>query len=280
MDRLVTDMNALCDAQIFGTSWHLVKLATGTSAGRDADIPVPSASTRKTSIMMAVLAQVAAGRLDLDERITIEPRHADGVASGVLRYMTPGLVIPFRDAIVQMIITSDNVATRIVMERIDRDALNEWCGRAGMTGTVHRFDIPPLGMPWDHPLDAVTTTTPADQTLLLQHILDGAADQDAAARIGCTAPLCAWALEVLSWQIYRNMIPSRLPPDTRVANKTGLGQRGRMDAGIVYRGTRPIYILAGFTDRVPPVMPDGLPGFTHSFAVIGGLSRLCWDAIT
>lgn len=280
MDRLVTELNALCDAQIFRTSWHLVDLATGAAAGRDADIPVPSASTRKTSIMMAVLAEVAAGRLDLDKRIVIEPRHADGVASGVLRYMTPGLVIPFRDAVVQMIITSDNIATRLVMERIDRDTLNGWCGQAGMTGTVHRFDIPPLGMPWDHPLEAVTTTTPADQTLLLQRILDGAGDEAAATAIGCTSAHCAWALEVLSWQIYRNMIPSRLPPDTRVANKTGLGQRGRMDAGIVYRGTRPIYILAAFTDRVPPVMPDGLPGFTHSFAVIGGLSRLCWDAIT
>ncbi len=279
MDRLATAMNALCDEQVFETHWHLINLVTGETAGRHADKPVPSASTRKTSIMMAVLADVVAGRLDLDERITIEAHHADGVASGILRYMTPGLVIPFRDVVVQMIITSDNIATRLVVDRVDCDMLNAWCARAGMTGTVHRFNIPPLDMPWDHPLEAVTTTTAADQTLLLRQILDGAADPAVAARLGCTTELCAWALEVLSWQVYRNMIPSRLPPLTRVANKTGLGQRGRMDAGIVYRDERPIYILAGMTDRVPRVMPDGLPGFTHSLMTIGKLSRLCWDAI-
>lgn len=279
MDRLIAEMNALCDEQVFETHWHLVNLVTGETGGRLADTPVPSASTRKTSIMMAVLADVVAGRLDLDERITIEAHHAEGVASGVLRYMTPGLVITFRDAVVQMIITSDNIATKLVVDRVDCDRLNAWCARAGLAGTVHRFNIPPLGMPWDHPLDAVTTTTAADQTLLLQQILDGATDPTVAARLGCTTAYCAWALDVLSWQAFRNMIPSRLPADTKVANKTGLGQRGRMDAGIVYRDERPIYILAAMTDRVPRVMPDRLPGFTHSLMTIGKLSRLAWDAI-
>jgi beta-lactamase class A len=43
-------MNAICDAQVFDTTWYVKDLKTGAEAGRGGDVVVPSASTRKTSI--------------------------------------------------------------------------------------------------------------------------------------------------------------------------------------------------------------------------------------
>jgi len=59
MRDLVKRLNELCDAAPFQASWYLKDFATGASADRRGDVPVPSASTRKISIMMAALAAVA-----------------------------------------------------------------------------------------------------------------------------------------------------------------------------------------------------------------------------
>ena len=46
-------LNAICDAQPFVTRFMARNLLTGETIGRGADEETPSASTRKTSIMMA-----------------------------------------------------------------------------------------------------------------------------------------------------------------------------------------------------------------------------------
>jgi beta-lactamase class A len=280
VDELVTRLHAICDAQPFRTSWYLKDLTTGREADRDGDVPVPSASVRKTSIMMAALRAVHEGRLRLDEPCTIEARLQKDVMSGTYRYMTPGCVIPLRDAIVNMIITSDNVCTQIVLERLDTDGLNAWCRALGMAHTHHGPRIPPLTLAYDHPIEQNAYTAPRDQGLLLDLILRGAqGDAAAADRLGCGADLCRLGLDILTWQQHRTMIPALLPYATKVANKTGRGRRGRMDAGIVFRDERPLYILAAFTDFVPETMPDGLPGYAAAFATIARLSRACWEGI-
>ena len=77
MRDLVQRLNELCDPQPFQTSWFLEDLATGARADRLGNVPVPSASTRKISIMMAALSGVHAGKLALDQKVTIEARYQD-----------------------------------------------------------------------------------------------------------------------------------------------------------------------------------------------------------
>ena len=245
MQDLIARMNALCDAQPFTTSWYVKDLLTGQESDRAGDMVLPSASTRKTSILMHALSRVHEGVLKLDEPCTIEARLQEGVDSGTYQYMTPGCVIPLRDAFVNMIITSDNVCTQLVLERLDRDALNAWCQRIGMKGTTHRVNFPPPGLAWDHPIEAVASTTTRDQGLLLDRMQQGASDAKAAAALGASPALCQLGLDILSWQRLRNLIPSMLPGKTKVAHKTGRGPRGRMDAGIVYRHDKPRFNGAG-----------------------------------
>ncbi|EHS51211.1 hypothetical protein PDO_2030 [Rhizobium sp. PDO1-076] len=270
-------LNAVCDAQSFITRFSIRNLVSGETFDRGADEETPSASTRKTSIMMAALKAVHEGRLDLDEQITYEARFAEEVASGMFRYMTPGIVISLRDAITGMMVLSDNVCTKMVFERLTLEEVDSYCKSIGMSGTHHRFLIPPLALSPDHTLKSVTTTTARDQAFLLQSILDAQTSPEEAAKLGCSQELCAYALQTLKSQILRYAIPSRLPFGTVVAHKGGTGKRGRMNAGIVYRDGKPFYIIAAFTDQVPQEMPDGTPGYTMSLETIGRLSRACWD---
>ncbi|NKC30765.1 serine hydrolase [Falsiroseomonas selenitidurans] len=279
MQDLATTLKAIGDSYPFTTRWHVKDLRRGAEAHHEGDVRAPSASVRKTSILMAALAAVQAGKLTLDEKVEMEARLQKDVASGTWRYMTPGCVIPFRDVLVNMIITSDNVCTQAVLERLGPETMDPYCHSIGMTGTNHRGLIPPLGIGWDHPAEAVATTTQSDQVLLLDLILRGSEDTEVAKRLGCTPDLCRLALDILSWQILRNVIPSLLPWGTKVAHKTGRGRRGRMDAGIVYDEGRPLFILSAATDWVPETMPDGLPGFAASFASIGRIARACWDTL-
>lgn len=270
-------LNAVCDAQPFVTRLAIRNLVTGETFERGADEETPSASTRKTSIMMAALKAVREGRLDLDKRITYEARFAEEVASGMFRYLTPGIVISLRDAITGMMVLSDNVCTKMVFERLTLDEVNDYCQAIGMSGTHHRFLIPPLALSPDHALKSVTTTTARDQMLLLEWILDAQSSTAAAERLGVTPDLAAYGLQTLKNQILRYAIPSRLPFGTVVAHKGGTGKRGRMNAGIVYRDGKPFYIIAAFTDAVPQEVADGTPGYTLSLETIGRLSRICWD---
>lgn len=272
-DRLLS----IADAQPFITRFLIRNLQTGETIGRGEDEETPSASTRKTSIMMAALKAAHDGRLDLNAPITYEERLKHEVASGMFRYMTPGIVISLRDAIVGMMVLSDNVCTKMVLERLTLEEVDSYCKAIGMGGTHHRFLIPPLGLKHDHSLGEVTTTTASDQILLLEAILAAEDDEAAAARLGTSVELCRFALQTLKNQVLRYGIRSRLPFEVVAASKSGRGKRGRMDTGLVYRDNRPLFGIAVFTDGVPPVMADGTPGYTIALETIGQLSKACWD---
>jgi beta-lactamase class A len=277
MKNLIKHLNDLCDAVPFQTSWYLKDLGTGAQADRLGNVPVPSASTRKISIMMAALAAVHAGKLALDQKVTIEAKYQDN-DSGTFQHLTPGFGITFRDALVMMIIVSDNTCTGMVVDLVGLANIQQFCESVGMTGTIHRFGIPPR-LPRDHTLDQVTTTTPNDQGLLLELILQGTTDAKVAARLGVTPDLCRLGLDILSWQKLKTRLPSLLPLNTKVAHKTGTGSRGYMDAGIIFKNDRPLCILAAYTEHVPVALPDGTPGFAAAAQLIGKMARLCYDSL-
>jgi beta-lactamase class A len=277
MKDLAKRLNDLCDPLPFPTSFYLKDLASGERADRMGDVPVPSASTRKISIMMAALKAVHDGKLALDQKVTIEARYQDN-DSGTFQHLTPGFWITLRDALVMMIIVSDNTCTGTVVDLVGLGEVQRFCESVGMTKTIHRFGIPPrLGA--DHSLDQVTSTTPNDQGLLLELILQGTTDPKVAARLGSTPALCQLGLDILSWQKLKTRLPSQLPLGTKVAHKTGTGSRGYMDAGIVFKNERPLFILTAYTDHVPAALADGTPGFAAAYQVMGRMARVAWDTL-
>lgn len=105
---------------------YVKHLETGEEAGVRADDAFNSMSVIKIPIMVRAFQLADEKKLNLDERIEIGRSHLrDG--SGVLQYHNLGLAPTMRDLITQMVITSDNTATDLMVLRIGGvDRLNEW----------------------------------------------------------------------------------------------------------------------------------------------------------
>ena len=277
-DTLVHDLNKRCDEQLFHPGWYLKDLRTGATADRHGHVVVPSASTRKIAIMMTALKAVHEARLALDQSVTIQSKYQNN-DSGCFQHLRPGFNIQLFDAMVMMIIVSDNTCTGTIADLVGLDQVNALCQSIGMRGTVHRHGLPPHGLGRDHTLEAVNVTTPNDVGLLLDLILQGAQDPAVAARLGSTPALCRLGLDILSWQKLRNRLPSWLPAGTKVAHKTGTDVRNQNDAGIIFFRDRPLFILTVYTEHLPEELPNGLPGHTAAVQLIGRLCRTCYDVL-
>ena len=296
METLSKELNELCDRQPFETGWYLKNLVTGEACNRSGEVVVPSGSTRKVAILMALFKGVNEGKFSLDQPITVQERYQKN-NSGTFQHLQPGFTITLRDAAYMMIIVSDNTCTGTLVDMVGLDDINALCRSIGMKGTTHRDsipafcdgfvpdfikargDVPVVGR--DHSLEAVTTTTPNDQGRLLDFILKGTEDADAAVQLGCTPELCRLGVEILSRQKLSWRLPALLPYGTKVAHKTGTGRGGRNnnDVGIIFQGDRPLFIFTVFTEHVPLEMTDGLPGYTVAGHHIARLCRTCWDAL-
>ena len=113
------------------TSIYLKHLKTGEEVGIRADDSFNSQSVIKVPIMVRAFQLAEAGRLKLDERITLTRADLrDG--TGVFQFADLGLAPTVRDLILQMIITSDNTATDQMTTKVGGvDGLNSWLAKAG-----------------------------------------------------------------------------------------------------------------------------------------------------
>jgi len=125
----------------------------------------------------------------------------------------------------------------------------------------------------------VTTTTPNDQGLLLELILQGTTDAAVARTLGSTPALCQLGLDILSWQKLK--APAAVTASAR--HQGGAQDRHRL-AGL--HGRR--HHLEGRSSAVrpdhvhrarPEALPDGTPGFTAANQLMGRMARLCYDQL-
>jgi beta-lactamase class A len=85
-----------------------------------------SASTIKLATMVIAYQMAEAGKLKLDERIELSPAVLRG-GSGIYRYKDLGLRPTLRDLITEMVITSDNTATDLMIAKVGgKERVNAW----------------------------------------------------------------------------------------------------------------------------------------------------------
>lgn len=290
MQDLRDQLNRLCDDQPFRTHCYVKDLESGQTFGRNDEEVVKSGSTRKVSIMMAALKQVHDGKLSLDDPFTLDAKYQQiasrtsvpgeqpfNTSGGIFQNFTPGAVIPFRDAINMMITVSDNTCAGKIVDIVGLDNINALCQSIGMVGTTHRLNITPDTSPRGP--EQANATTARDVGVLLDHIVSGTQDAEVAARLGCTPELCRLALNMLSWQKLRTLLPAMLPKRANVAHKSGTPPDGDSfnDVGIVFDGTTPRFIITYYSSGVPREMPDGMPGSWAANTHAARLCRTCWD---
>ena len=122
---------ASLDAKI---SFYAKHLPSGREIGVEPDTPMNTLSVIKIPIMVLAYKDVEEGRLDLQERYAIQPQDLRS-GSGLLKTFDPGLAVSFRDLITQMIITSDNTATDIMIGKLGLDRVNAMLAEQGYEQT-------------------------------------------------------------------------------------------------------------------------------------------------
>ena len=133
------DLTKLLESQLADfparTGLYVKHLGTGEEASVRGDESFSSASVIKLAIMIRAFQMVDAKTLDLNARVTIGRADLrDG--SGVLQYHDLGLTPTYRDLITEMVITSDNTATDLMVRKIGGvAALNKWLIASGFTHT-------------------------------------------------------------------------------------------------------------------------------------------------
>jgi beta-lactamase class A len=282
MKDLAQKMNMLCDVQPFNVSWYLKDLMSGMAADRVGDTVVASRSTRKVSIMMALLKSIHDGKYSLTQRITI-PEKYQNTASGVTPFLLPGMELSLRDALILMIIVSDNPCTAVIVDMLSIPYLNEYCASIGMKETIHRYSLPLQ----TSDLNLNTVICARDQGMLFEMILKGSTDEMESDKLGCTAEQCRFAMQVMNWQRcdlkIASLLPVPWPPDrskgAMVASKGGIGPGMFSETGIVFKEGRPCFVLCVYNWEVPAVLPDGKPGAAGAAQLIGQLARMSWEAL-
>ena len=152
-------LQALLDAELAAfpatTGVHVKHLATGEEAGVRADQEFSTASVIKLPFMVRAYQLADRKQLDLDERITLTRAHLRH-GTGVFQYHDAGLQPTLRDAITEMIITSDNTATDIVLMKIGGPAtVTKWLAESGYAKLVS------YGRPHDYRRDLLAMLDPA-----------------------------------------------------------------------------------------------------------------------
>ena len=249
-------------------------LATGRELAVRADEPVNSVSVIKLPIMVLAYRDAEAGRLNLDDRYTIQPEDLRR-GTGVLQKFAVGLQPTWRDLVTQMIITSDNSATDILIAKVGLERVNAMLDSLGYRETRLRMPIGQLfrgvweqldpqyrsltdrqvferGFPEDSGADrrylayvADSTkwfgrTTAREMSRFLEQVQRG---QLAGPRY--TEEM----LRTLRDQVYSSRLPQRIRFTTAVGHKTGdwpplIGN----DVGIIYGQRGPI-VVSVFTNE-------------------------------
>ena len=230
---LQTQLQSIADSLPAGRmAASVLDLQSGATASLDGDRPHSAASLFKLPILVEVLSEEDAGRLEPDRMLEIRPEDwTDG--SGVLQARV-GDSLSVRELTRLMVQESDNIAALVLLDVVGVDRVNERMDRLGLSST-HLVDHR-VGEGGDH------TTSAADMTTLLRLIASGSViDPDVSEQ----------ALSLLELKQTFDWLGDGLPFWVRVAHKWGDLPSVRNDAGIVFT-PHGNYVIAVLTEDVEP----------------------------
>ena len=191
------------------------------------DVVMPTASLIKLPVMIEAYRQVAAGKVQLDQRIDL--RKEDMVqGSGILTsHFSPGTSLSLRDAIRLMIVYSDNTATNLVVDAIGLPATTAAMKELGYTETqlnakVFRRDVSIA--PERSEKYGLGSTTAHDMVNLVTRLKRGEL-----ASLESTEAMLDHLVQCDDKSRFSLLLPTKV----KVAHKTGSVTRVRTDAGLL-----------------------------------------------
>jgi beta-lactamase class A len=201
-----------------------------------------AASTMKTPVMIEVYKQAEQGKFSLQDSIEVKNEFksmVDGSVfymdisddSGEKLYNFIGKKVTIYQLIYDMITVSSNLATNILIDIVDAKNVMKTMAEIGAEDIQVLRGVEDLKA-FDKGFN--NTTTAFDLMLILESIAEGKIVSEGA---------CNEMIEILSDQKFRSKIPALLPPEVKVANKSGNITGVEHDSGIVYLPDGKKYIL-------------------------------------
>ena len=210
----------------------LVDLDNGAYVDSQAGTAFPAASTIKLPVLVAFFQAVDAGKIRLDEKLTIK-KEVIASGSGELQYQKPGTQLTALETARKMIAISDNTATNMLIARLGGStALNHRFQEWGLTSTAIRKPLPDL--------EGTNTTSPRDLADLLMRV-----NQGELVSLRSRDRL----IDILKETVNTSLLPQGLEKDASIAHKTGDIGTVLGDAGIIDMPSGKRYITAVMVKR-------------------------------
>ncbi|MCC5667515.1 class A beta-lactamase-related serine hydrolase [Nostoc sp. CHAB 5784] len=210
----------------------LLDLDTGNYVDVNGSSTFPAASTIKVPILIAFFQDVDAGKIRLDEMLTMQQNMVAG-GSGTLQRQPAGTQYAALEVATKMITVSDNTATNMLIARLGgMDALNQRFRTWGLTTTTIRNQLPDL--------QGTNTTTPRELGNLMAIVSQGNL---------VSMPSRDLMLDILRRTQRDTLLPSGLGTGARVYHKTGDIGTMLADAGLVIVPTGKRYIASVMVQR-------------------------------
>ncbi|HET8769790.1 MAG TPA: serine hydrolase [Gemmatimonadaceae bacterium] len=246
-------------------------LVTGDTMGIADTVTFHAASTMKVPVMIELFRRADAGELRLDDRIPLTNRFAsivDGSPYSLSRtddsdgalYARIGAPISLRELNERMIVRSSNLATNVLIGRLDPTRVTSSARALGGAGVSVLRGVED-GKAYSAGLS--NTTTARGMGKLLAALERG----EAASRWATTA-----MRSTLMRQEFNDQIPAGLPPGTPIAHKTGWITATLHDAAIVYPNGQEAFVLV--------ILTRGIPDRTDAERLTADIARLVWDYAT
>ncbi len=210
----------------------LVDLDTGTYVDWQGQSILPAASTIKVPILVAFFQDVDAGKIRLDEPLTLEP-DVIGTGSGELQYQKLGHQYTALEVVTKMSAISDNTATNMIIKRLGGAAvLNQRFQSWGLTATVINNPLPDL--------EGTNTTTARDLGNLM-----GMLNQGQLLTLRSRDRL----LNIMQQTVNNSLLPKGLGSGATIAHKTGDIGSLVGDVGLVDMPNGKRYIIVTMVKR-------------------------------
>lgn len=207
-------------------------LESGAYVDIDGATTFSAASTIKIPVMVAFFQDVDAGKIRLDEMLTMKPELMT-TGSGNMQYEKPGSKYTALETLTRMITISDNTATNMLVERLGgAELLNQRFQEWGLTGTVIRNRLPDL--------EGTNTTSSKDLATLLAIVGKGEL---------ISLPSRDRMLWIMQQVVTRTLLPKGLDKDAVISHKTGDIGSSLGDAGIIDMPNGKRYVAAVMVKR-------------------------------
>ena len=225
-------------------------LASGEDVLINADVPFHAASTMKIPVMMEVFRQAEAGKLSLDESITLKNEFAslvDGSPyalkpeddSELTLYNRLGEKRSILELVRPMIVESSNLATNLLVDRVSAAKTTEFMKALGARGVKVLRGVE------DSKAYAKGMNNEVTARGLLTLLAKLAERQVVSTRASDAM------IAILRDQKFREGIPSGVPAGVVVAHKTGWFTGTYHDVGIVEPAGRKPFVLVVLTRKIP-----------------------------